>query len=209
MRKVRIVCLANSFKLQGRCLAGILLDDNNIPIKPNIWIRPISKTEHGEVDTAIVSHINLLDIIELEVSDFIDKNNYQSENVYFTDNSIRKIGQLDKNYLDGMIETNFLIFGNKGKAISKDDISFLKNSLMFIRTDSYEVVLDSFQGKEKIKISFQYKDIHYDKITITDPFFIYEYRQNKFSNIKPIYLSLSVGREYNDWYTKLVVGVIY
>ena len=38
--------------------------------------------------TAIVSHINLLDIIELEVSDFIDKNNYQSENVYFTDNSI-------------------------------------------------------------------------------------------------------------------------
>jgi hypothetical protein len=108
-----------------------------------------------------------------------------------------------------MKETNFLIFGNKGKAISKDDISFLKNSLMFIRTDSYEVVLDSFQGKEKIKISFQYKDIHYDKITITDPFFIYEYRQNKFSNIKPIYLSLSVGREYNDWYTKLVVGVIY
>lgn len=209
MRKVRIVCLANSFKLHGRCLAGILLDDNNIPIKPNIWFRPISKTKHGEVDTAIVSHINLLDIIELEVSDFIDKNNYQSENVYFTDNSIRKIGVLDKKYLDNMIETDSLIFGNRKKAISKDCICFLQKSLMFIKIESYEVVLDSFQGKEKIKISFQYKDIHYDKITITDPFFIYEYRQNKFSNIKPIYLSLSVAMKYNDWYTKLVAGVIY
>ena len=204
MRKVRIVCLANSFKLYGRCLAGILLDDNNIPIKPNIWFRPISKTKHGEVDTAIVSHINLLDIIELEVSDFIDKNNYQSENVYFTDNSIRKIGVLDKKYLDNMIETDSLIFGNRKKAISKDCICFLQKSLMFIKIESYEVT-----ENEKIKISFEYKGTFYKEITITDPSFICNYKQGNFSNIKPIYLSLSVAMKYNDWYTKLVTGVIY
>ncbi|WP_304296603.1 hypothetical protein [Capnocytophaga leadbetteri] len=204
MKKVRIVCLANSSKLQGRCLAGILLDDNNIPVKPNMWFRPISNKGHGEIDTALVNNINLLDIIEIEVSDFIDKNNYQSENVYFTDNSIKKIGVLDKKYLDKMIETDSLTFGNRGKAISKDCICFLQKSLMFIKIESYEVTKN-----KKIKISFEYKGTFYKEITITDPSFICNYKQGNFSNIKPIYLSLSVAMKYNDWYTKLVAGVIY
>ena len=140
MKKVRIVCLANSSKLQGRCLAGILLDDNNIPVKPNMWFRPISNKGHGEIDTALVNNINLLDIIEIEVSDFIDKNNYQSENVYFTDNSIKKIGVLDKKYLDKMIETDSLTFGNRGKAISKDCICFHQKLNLKCKTTKNNVI---------------------------------------------------------------------
>ena len=41
----RMVCLANSRKLNGRCVAGIeLVGDRRIG-----WIRPVSDREHGEV----------------------------------------------------------------------------------------------------------------------------------------------------------------
>ncbi len=41
----RIVCLANSRKLQGRCIAGREL----VSGKPAAWIRPVSDREHEEV----------------------------------------------------------------------------------------------------------------------------------------------------------------
>lgn len=41
----RIVCLANSRKLQGRCIAGREL----VGGKPAAWIRPVSDREHEEV----------------------------------------------------------------------------------------------------------------------------------------------------------------
>ena len=48
----KFICLANSFKEGGRCIAGIELDANNIPViidnRPK-WIRPVCNTEHGEV----------------------------------------------------------------------------------------------------------------------------------------------------------------
>lgn len=41
----RIVCLANSRKLSGRCVAGREL----IGDRPATWIRPVSAREHQEV----------------------------------------------------------------------------------------------------------------------------------------------------------------
>lgn len=55
MPKVRFVCLANSFKERGRCVAGIVLDENNNPT--NTWIRPVSNSLHGELNTQLVEHI--------------------------------------------------------------------------------------------------------------------------------------------------------
>src|SRR5262249_9104937 len=42
----RLLCLANSRKLNGRCVAGIELSDNDQRIG---WIRPVSAREHEEV----------------------------------------------------------------------------------------------------------------------------------------------------------------
>jgi hypothetical protein len=47
MAKVRFVCLANSFKEGGRCVAGIVLDSNNNPENGNVhWIRPVANLLH-------------------------------------------------------------------------------------------------------------------------------------------------------------------
>src|SRR5438105_15685418 len=41
-RVVNFVCLANSLKYRGRCLAGIDLSSGE-------WIRPVAQTTHGEL----------------------------------------------------------------------------------------------------------------------------------------------------------------
>lgn len=56
----RFVCLANSYKEGGMCLAGFELDVNNNPILINNhpkWLRPICKTNHGEIPKHLVSHL--------------------------------------------------------------------------------------------------------------------------------------------------------
>ena len=42
----RILCLANSRKLSGRCIAGIEVSESGVP---HVWIRPVSSREHEEV----------------------------------------------------------------------------------------------------------------------------------------------------------------
>ncbi len=78
--KTTFVCLANSFKEGGRCIAGIEINGNNcilINNKPK-WIRPISQsTEHGQVPTYLVSHIKLLDIVEIDIIKIVP-DDYQS-----------------------------------------------------------------------------------------------------------------------------------
>lgn len=85
----RFICLANSFKEGGRCLAGIEVDANNNPVVVNErtkWIRPICKTKHGEVPNRIAQPFKILDIIEIDVTENKPET-YQSENVLFNSNS--------------------------------------------------------------------------------------------------------------------------
>ena len=94
------VCLANSKKYGGRCIAGIELNqDVNSSFSlvkhnsnPN-WIRPISKTEHGEVDSTLVEHIKIGDIVEINISEICPQG-YQSENVLFDTSSISILGKM-------------------------------------------------------------------------------------------------------------------
>lgn len=62
----RLVCLANSRKLQGRCVAGRELIERN----PGGWIRPVSNREHEEVSRRERlyqdrSEPSLLDIVDI------------------------------------------------------------------------------------------------------------------------------------------------
>ena len=76
----RIVCLANSRKLSGRCLAGKELVRN----RPAGWIRPVSDREHEEVSEherqyEDGSDPRVLDIVDLPLLEPRAKG-YQQEN---------------------------------------------------------------------------------------------------------------------------------
>jgi hypothetical protein len=214
MSKVRFVCLANSFKEGGRCVAGIILDNNNNPIRQNgciQWIRPVCNTAHGEIPNRLALNINILDILEIEVLNFPNPNSYQSENALFVENSISKVGIFDRDNLNTLQNTNNLIFGNRGKAISEEDITALNHSLMLVATNDFEIYQKNYEDnpKPQTRIKFTYKKNQYD-LPITDPVFLQNYQNNPHctDNHSTIYLTLSIGVVYNGWYYKLVAGII-
>jgi hypothetical protein len=212
----RFVCLANSFKEGGRCLAGIELDNKNNPIIEkghSKWIRPICNTPHGEVPTKLVANIEVLDIIEIEILGYLKKKDYQSENVFFRENSLRVVGSFKFSQLNQLCDNRLLIFENQGKAVSNKVIKTLSYSLMLIQANQFEViekVYDDNPDWPKHRLVFSYKDHQYD-LPITDPVFIHDYKMNPdiLENVENIYLSLSLAIVHNNWHSKLVAGIIY
>lgn len=212
---IRFVCLANSYKEGGRCVAGIMLDANNKPIFQGglpKWIRPISDREHGEIHEEVVSHIHLLDIVEIEVVGYVGKG-YQSENATFQEDSIRITGTFGSEGLHDLCEERPLLFGNRGKAIHREKINLLHHSLTMVRATQFEVIEKIAGGdpyRKKIRLSFIYKGIQYD-FPITDPVFRRNYQNNPnfINDITEMLLTLSVGVPLEEeWYYKLVAGMI-
>lgn len=161
----------------------------------------------------MVAHINILNIIEIDVTGYPEVRDYQSENVLFRETSIRVLGRLDPNNLNQLCENRNLIFGNRGKAVSEEAIGNLSYSLMLINTNQFEVIertYDDNPDKHQVRLVFSYNGIHYD-LPVTDPFFIHKYQRNPdiMENVTEIYLCLSLGVAFNNWYYKLVAGIIF
>jgi len=214
MSKVRFVCLANSFKEGGKCVAGIVLDENNNPIFENEnpkWVRPICNTVYGEIPSHFVANINIFDIIELEPLYYPNSHSYQSENVLFMENSFRVVGKYDENNLNVLYSSDRLIFGNRGKAIAQDNINRQNHSLMFIKTTEFEAYKKTYDDspKSQIRIKFTYYGFQYD-LPVTDPVFLKKYQiSTQFLNAySQMNLTLSIGVEHEGWYYKLIAGVI-
>ena len=145
--QTRFVCLANSYKEGGRCVAGIQLDAQNNPIIQNgnsKWIRPVCNTLHGEIPTDLVAQLNLLDIVEIETTDSDDEKNYQSENIYFLENSVKVVGRFNHENLDLLVDKRRLIFESRGRVMSQEFIESLSYSLMFIKTNEFKIFSKSF-----------------------------------------------------------------
>jgi hypothetical protein len=211
---IRFVCLANSYKEGGRCLAGIVLDNANKQVKEFgrfKWIRPVCKTEHGEVYTNLVSGIKVLDIVQVEVTEFLNKG-YQSENAYFKESSLKIDGRFSQDNLDSLCSNRMKIFESRGKAISQDRIRFVNYSLMFIKVSRFEVIektYDDSPDRTKTRLVFTYNGDQYD-LPVTDPVFLHSYQSNPdfAEGFISLYLTLSLGVPWENWYYKLIAGII-
>ena len=198
---MRIICLANSFKEGGRCLAGIQLDQNNVPILENNrpkWIRPICNTEHGQVPNHLCQHIAIRDIVEFDNA-AVNGDGYQSENTTFNENSLNVVGAYHGN-LDHLCDNDHktIIFGNRGAAVSQDTIDRANYSLMLIRLEEFEISERKYEDREysQVRIVFRYNGNRYD-LPITDPTFLHRYGNNAeiLEGVDNILLSLSLGVE--------------
>jgi hypothetical protein len=217
MRTV-FVCLANSKKYGERCIAGVKLqggrDGYSVRIEDNKpkWIRPVSNSEHGEVEEKLIKSIHLLDIIEIDVTRECPKG-YQSENVEFDRNSLKVLSriQLSAENLDMLTDKiSTTIFGNRGKAVHIDDIPLQTNSLCFIKAEDVRCYYRTDYGKKQLRAKFRFGNIEYD-LPITDVNFIEDFGNNNnlLDSVKDIYLTLSLGVKYREFHYKLIAGVIY
>lgn len=212
------ICLANSYKRGGRCIAGVEVVHNSdagwMPVRNDDgiprWIRPIAKTTYGEIPNFVGESIKVFSIVKL--TDVVPcPENAHTENVYYSsieqcDDTIAQKSSI----LNQLVDTkHHSLFHNSGRAVSAEMLAGINYSLMLIQPDKASAYIDENREKSKNRMKFTYYGVVYD-FPITDPSFIECLKKNpdKFANINDVYLTLSLGLEFEGWHHKLVAGVI-
>ncbi|HEY1115194.1 MAG TPA: hypothetical protein VGE66_16600 [Chitinophagaceae bacterium] len=210
----RFVCLANSYKEGGRCLAGVQLDEGGKPVIINRrpkWVRPICHTPHNEIPAHLTESVHVLDILQVDITEH-PPSGFQSENAFFDEGSLQVLGQLRPDSLPSLCEVRPLIFGNRGKAVSEDRIDLIPYSLMMVSTRNFEVVerTSEYDDFSHTRLVFRYNLDTYD-LPITDPVFLHRYKLDPdlLEGVEELYLTLSLGVNWNHWYYKLVGCVLH
>lgn len=212
------ICLANSYKRGGRCIAGIVvtIDSSGKWVKETTqngspkWIRPIDKnTEFGEVPEHEARYIPLLSIVKLTNVEPCPHESH-SEDVYYQ--QILAIGMIQpqSEILDQLTDnTHKEIFYNRDIAISPDEYSMGNYSLMMIHPETFDFQEDLSKKRAKYRLRFSYHDTIYD-LSVTDPIFyeLISYNPNLIASLKDFYLVLSIGLVYEGRHHKLVAGII-
>ena len=217
------ICLANSKKFTERCIAGIeLVKSSREGYKYDIvkkednspkWIRPVSADQGGAVPAPLVDHVNLLDIVKINVT-VPTPEGYQSENVLFDDRPLEIIDNIQRtpSLIDKLLSVNELIlFNNTGKAVSVENITQLDHSLALIEPENAEVYQTVNEaGNSQIRSQFVFNGNSYD-LPITDIDFTNRFSNNPtlLESCTNIYFAVSLGVEFNGWHYKLIAGIVY
>ena len=213
------ICLANSYKHGGRCIAGIEVvpqSDGSLVVirlddgRPR-WIRPVSMSANGEIPNHLAESFKIFSLVKLtDVEPCPDK--AHTEDVHCTRMEICP-SELSptKDFLDQLIDTQHqAIFYYRGKAIPATIIDRLDYSLMMIHPENACAYCDEERENSKYRIKFTYFGSNYD-FPITDPVFLEQFKKSpeKFTNLKEVYLVLSLGLEFEGFHFKLAATVVF
>ena len=212
------ICLANSYKRGGRCIAGVeIVSDNGGGWKPvrnedgrPRWIRPIAKTAYGEIPNYVAAGIEMLSVVRL--TDVVScPEQAHVENVYYSRMEQCKYNiSLEPGIMNQLLDSKHQsIFHNRGRAVSAEMLMGINYSLMLIHPDKASAYRDENREKSKNRMKFTYYGVEYD-FPITDPSFLEEFKREPehYDDIPDVYLALSLGLEFEGWHHKLVAGVI-
>jgi len=177
----RIVCLANSHKTGGLCIAGREITGNGF----GNWVRPVSKRSTAEVSFSEYRYADntsprLLDIIDIPLLSPQPKQ-HQTEN-HVVDEMQRwlKVGELQWQQLEQIRDQPSTLWinsdqtkdGSRYNCISQTEAATQANSLLLIRPDNFVVKVGSrtWEGRTTRTYhgGFTYNGIHYI-LRSTDP----------------------------------------
>jgi hypothetical protein len=216
--KVSLLCLANSKKTGGRCLAGVEVKifDNGKSVQYQFvdgrpkWIRPVSHERHGEVNTDLVAHVDLLDVVTIEIVEPCPQN-AQTENFYFVQEKVDVDCYLEPSAenLDDLCSDVSPLFGNNLNYVPERELEGLDYSLVFIKVrDFCFFETKDRRGAPQWRGLFSRQNIHYD-LPITDPNFT-KSGCKKIAEMenRVAYLTLSLGEVFQRNCYKLIAGII-
>lgn len=218
----RIVCLANSRKLNGRCVAGIeLFGSQRIG-----WIRPVSAREHEEVSEYERQYENgsdprVLDIIDVPLvearpSDYQRENWLLDPNRYWVkvgragwDEAAALVDPVATLWLDG-----FSTGSGQNDRIPLAQALGLTSSLRLIRVTGFVLAVfkpgEPFGNpKRRVQARFRHCGTEY-RIWVTDPVYERDYlmKADGQHEIGESLLVVSVGEPFNGACYKLVAAII-
>lgn len=211
-----ILCLANSYKHGGRCIAGIevSLQEGQLSINKSsygipIWIRPVSHSAAGEVPLSDATGIKVFSVVKIVNACYVGSGSH-SEDYYYTKLQLLDTLNPSDEFLKKYTDTwHNCIFGNRGRALTPDAFQNGDYSLMLIRTEGSEIYLDT-RYTPKPRIKFNYNGNEYD-FPITDPEYLNRLRFDASlykSGYGVLYIVASLGVIHDGWHSKLAATII-
>ena len=218
----RIVCLANSRKLHGRCVAGREWNER----RAGSWIRPVSARELGEVseyerqyeDGSDPQVLDVMDVPVLEARPV----GCQTENWLLDPKRYwEKVGRLSWLELPLLADTDASLwvdghstYNGVHDKIPIETAQRLENSLRLIRVDKLELsVFKPGEAFGNMKRRVQGRFMHAGKrygLWVTDPTYERRYLAKLDGNyrIGECYLTVSLGEPYGGACYKLIASII-
>lgn len=218
----RILCLANSRKLSGRCVAGREVKD----VRPGAWLRPVSSREHQEVSEQERQYEDgtdpkVLDVIDIPLieacpHEFQQENWLLDPDFYWTRKS-----RVDWSGLLPYVEPTGLLWLNNNSSynglndrIPLDVAADLRSSLRLIHVP--QLTIDVFcpgaafgNPKRRVQGRFELNGDDY-WLWVTDP--VYERRflaqPNGTYRLEECCLTISLGEPYDNHVYKLIAAII-
>lgn len=218
----RIICLANSRKLHGRCVAGV-----EVPAEePGGWIRPVSTREHQEVSEyerqyQDGSDPELLDIVDVPLLEHrpID---YQQENWILNPKYYwEKVGVFDWDDLHKIAERGDTLWRNgisthsgTNYRIPINQATAETSSLKLVHVDGLGLSVfapgQAFgNSKRRVQARFWFAGNKY-ALWVTDPHIerVYLAKEDGDYEFGDCYLTISLGEPYDDYCYKLVAALL-
>jgi len=207
----KIVCLANSFKVTGRCVAGREVLANGTL---GGWVRPVSKRSGGELQLWECIYPDndqpkLLDIIEIPLLNPAPRH-HQTEN-HLIDNSHEwvKCGELLWPALQLLEERPRTLWVNSGRTatgcfncVSQAEAATQNHSLLLIQTRTLQIQIAAKAAPGKPyrnhQANFQYNGTRYS-LKLTDPAAIaaFQDRPGGVYTLQNAYLCVSLTEPYD------------
>src|SRR5258708_21891940 len=217
-----IVCLANSRKLSGRCVAGKVLEKGKI----GPWLRPVSNRVNEEVSEderqySDGSDPQILDIIDIPVLEPRPKS-FQTENYlidpdFYWERKGRASWKEVEKWTDSpkalWLNTDSTYAGLNDR-VSVKEAACLTNSLYLLQLD--DVKLHVFapgaafgNPKRRVQARFEYRGVSY-WLRVTDPTYERTYlkKADGAYNLGQCLVAVSLGEPFDGHCYKLVAAII-
>ena len=218
----RFLCLANSRKLSGRCIAGREV----VGERPGPWIRPISNREHQEVSEYERRYEDgtdpkVLDVIEIPLVE-ARPHEFQQENWLLDPNFYwERQGRIGWSELKGFVEPSGPLWLNHNSSyhgmndrIPLDVAVTLRSSLRLIHVDRMTIHVScpgaAFDNpKRRVQGRFEHDGDDY-WLWVTDPIYERRYLAQPDGSypLGECCLTISLGEPYQDVVYKMIAAII-
>lgn len=217
----RIVCLANSRKLSGRCLAGKELTATG----PGAWLRPVSDRPSEEVSERERQYQDgsdpqVLDIIDIPLKAPRPKN-YQSENWLLDPNRYwLRVGNTRWKDLGAFADDPAILWSNASRTrqsndrVVESDANHLDRSLYLLHLGNLSLTVfapgEAFgDPKRRVQADFKHRGVRY-QLWVTDPIVERGHlaKADGEYDIGECFVTVSLGEPYKGNCYKLVAAVI-
>lgn len=213
------ICLANSYKLKHRCVAGKEYAEGII----GPWIRPVSNNSGQEVTLAQMEYQSLktpslLDIITIETHKPAPKFHQQENHIFNNEYYWTKRGIFPSENLELLVDdidtlwTNgYDSYNGVNDRIPTNQAHNLRTSLLFISAENLVIkIAKEYNDKRKTRASFTHNGSHYTMV-ITDPVSLKEtsnFAEGDYPQDGEYYLTISLAEDYKGFCYKVIAAII-